>query len=230
MVVGGWFMNNKLRLPAGALERHHRGPRNFGCRLGAEVASHEVKTEIEACRRAGRGQYSSVVDIEHVGIDIDRRVAARQLRRAAPVGRCPQAIKRPCCGQNERATANRGDAGARDRPLGESRAAELSGIDWSRSAMPGTITVSARLNDESRHGTLNVTCSDFTSGATLQIRTSYNGTSVAPANQSEYLAWRRQVTEHDAVECHDGDQMARPSRDVPDWLKSFEHCLFSHWR
>ena len=41
--------------------------------------------------------------------------------------------------------------------------------------MPGTITVSARLKDESRHGTLKVTCSDFTSGATLQIRTSYNG-------------------------------------------------------
>ena len=56
--------------------------------------------------------------------------------------------------------------------------------------MPGTITVSARLKDESRHGTLRVTCSDFTSGATLQIRTSYNGASVAPANQSEYLAWR----------------------------------------
>ena len=45
-------MNNELRLPAGALERHHRGPRDFRCHLGAEVASHEMKTEIEACRRA----------------------------------------------------------------------------------------------------------------------------------------------------------------------------------
>jgi hypothetical protein len=30
-------------------------------------------------------------------------------------------------------------------------------------------------------------------------------TSIAPANQSEYLAWRGQVTEHDAVECDHGD-------------------------
>jgi len=50
VVVDGWFMNNELRLPTGALQRHHSGSRNFRCHLGAEVASHEVKTKIEACR------------------------------------------------------------------------------------------------------------------------------------------------------------------------------------
>jgi len=38
--------------------------------------------------------------------------------------------------------------------------------------MPGTTTVSARFRDESRQGTLSVTCSDSTSGALLQIRIS----------------------------------------------------------
>jgi hypothetical protein len=41
---------------------------------------------------------------------------------------------------------------------------------------PGTINVSGRLDDESRQGALNVMCSDFTSAATLQIRTLYEVT------------------------------------------------------
>ncbi len=95
--------------------------------------------------------------------------------------------------------------------------------------MPGTITVSARLNDESRHGTLSVTCSDVTSGARLQIRTSLQRLPIATASQSEYLAWRRDVTEDDSVEGHHGDQVPLPSGTLPDWLKSDEHCLMGHW-
>lgn len=41
--------------------------------------------------------------------------------------------------------------------------------------MPGTIRVSACFNEESRHGILSITCSDTTSGSTLQTRNSYNG-------------------------------------------------------
>ena len=106
MVVDGCFVNNELRLPAGTLERHHRGPRDFGGRLGSEIASHEVKTQIETCGGAGRCQQLAVVHIQHVGIDVDGRVSARQLRGAAPVSRGPQALKRPGCGQNKRAGTN----------------------------------------------------------------------------------------------------------------------------
>ena len=56
--------------------------------------------------------------------------------------------------------------------------------------MPGTITVSARLKDESRHGTLNVTCSDFTSGAYAADPNVIQRASIVTANQSEYLARR----------------------------------------
>jgi hypothetical protein len=52
---------------------------------------------------------------------------------------------------------------------------------------------------------------------------------IATASPPEYLAWRRDVTEDDAVEGHHGDQVPLPSGTTPDWLKSNEHCLVSHW-
>ncbi len=107
--LDGCFVNNKLRLPAGTFERHHRVSRDFCGHLGAEIASHEVKTQIEACGGAGGRQHMAVVDIQHVGIDVDGRITARQLRCAAPVSRSPQAIKRPGSGQNKRAGTNRRD-------------------------------------------------------------------------------------------------------------------------
>ena len=42
------------------------------------------------------------------------------------------------------------------------------------------MTVSARASDDSRHGTPSVTCSDATSGAMLQMRTSYDGRPSGP--------------------------------------------------
>src|SRR4029453_14940031 len=53
--------------------------------------------------------------------------------------------------------------------------------------------------------------------------------SVAAASPSEYLARCRQVAEHDAVECHNGDHVAAPASAALDWPESCEHCLFSHW-
>jgi len=47
-----WFMNNKLGLPTGALQRHHRSSGNFRCDLSTKVASYEVKAQIKTCSRA----------------------------------------------------------------------------------------------------------------------------------------------------------------------------------
>src|SRR6185295_5994322 len=41
------------------------------------------------------------------------------------------------------------------------------------SLMPGTMTVSAWANDDSRHGTRSATCIDSTSSDSLQTRTAY---------------------------------------------------------
>jgi hypothetical protein len=40
-------MNDELRLPTSTFERHHGGSRSLGGNLGAEVASHEMQTQIE---------------------------------------------------------------------------------------------------------------------------------------------------------------------------------------
>jgi hypothetical protein len=48
VVVRRRFMNDELRLPTSAFERHHGGSRRLGGNLGAEVASHQMQTQIEA--------------------------------------------------------------------------------------------------------------------------------------------------------------------------------------
>src|SRR6185295_14635955 len=50
-----------------------------------------------------------------------------------------------------------------------------AGTDRLTSLMPGTMTVSAWANDDSRHGTRSPTCIDSTFTDSLQTRTSYAG-------------------------------------------------------
>ena len=95
--------------------------------------------------------------------------------------------------------------------------------------MPGTITVSARLNDESRHGTLKRDVLGFHLRREAANPNVVQLPPIATASPSEYLAWRRHVTEYDAVEGHDSDEVPWPSGAIPVWLKSNEHCLMSHW-
>jgi hypothetical protein len=101
------------------------------------------------------------------------------------------------------------------------------GMDWSRSAMPGTITVSARLNDESRHGTLNVTCSDFTSGASCNPNVVHRPGSAArrpflgsvrplargsrPVTHRRLLSLTAHRCDRETVEVTPIDPMLRPS-------------------
>jgi hypothetical protein len=100
-------VNNELRLTPGALEWHHRGPRDLGRHLGTEIAPHHVKAEIETGRGArGREQFP-VVDVEHVGIDGDSGVASRELSCAAPMGSRPQTVEYTGLRQYERAATDR---------------------------------------------------------------------------------------------------------------------------
>jgi hypothetical protein len=110
MIVHRRFMNDELRLPTRTFERHHGGSRRLGGNRGAEVASHQVQTQIEA-RGGTRGRQDiPVVDIENVGINLYFRIAARQLASTAPVCRGTPAVENTGCGQYERAGANRRDA------------------------------------------------------------------------------------------------------------------------
>ena len=213
VVNGRRLVDDELRLAAGALERHHRGARHCRRRLGAEVAPHQVEAQIEACRGARGRQHLAVVDVQHVGVDVDRRVAARQLcararqcvvaRRpsSAPVAARTNAPVQIDATRAPRSTARRI---ARRTP---------SGIARSRSSTPGTITVSARFNDDKRHGTFKrhvLRLHLRRDAADPDLDTTARPS--AAADPSEHLAWRRQVAEHHAVECHDGDQVPPRTR------------------
>jgi hypothetical protein len=87
-------MNYKLRLSAGPLQRHHGRACDLGCRFCTEVLAYEVKTEIKSCRRPGRREHGTVVNIQDAGIDIDFRVTLRQFLRSKPVGCCAPTVKR----------------------------------------------------------------------------------------------------------------------------------------
>jgi hypothetical protein len=56
------------------------------------------------------------------------------------------------------------------------------------------------------------------------------GKAVPAADKPKCLARRRQVAKHDSVERDNGDQMTSSPTVAQTWPKSYEHCLFSHWR
>ena len=45
---------------------------------------------------------------------------------------------------------------------------------------------------------------------------------------SEYLAWRSEVAEYDAIKGDDGHEVW-PSASETAWRNSFEYWLFCHW-
>ena len=89
-----------------------------------------------------------------------------------------------------------------------------AGHDYGVSAVQG----------DSRHGSFEY--NDFTSGATLQIRTSYTALAREPVQISHMALTSHRARRH---------QMRRPrlygwsACDTVNWLKSFEHCLFCRW-
>jgi len=112
-LVDSWRgVHDELRLTAGALERHDGGAGHVRGRLGAEIAAHEVETQIESrCRTRGR-EHGAVVHIQHARIDGDAWISTGELRRAEPMRRCAQAVEHAGRTEQEGARADGRDARA----------------------------------------------------------------------------------------------------------------------
>lgn len=104
--------HDELRLPPGAFQRHHGQPRAVGGDGGAVVALDHVQAQVHAGGGAGGGEDLAVVDEQHVGVDVDGGVAARQWGGGFPVGGGLEAVEDAAGGQGEGAGADGGDAGA----------------------------------------------------------------------------------------------------------------------
>lgn len=98
--------------PPGAFQRHHGQPRAVGGDGGAVVALDHVQAQVHAGGGAGGGEDLAVVDEQHVGVDVDGGVAARQWGGGFPVGGGLEAVEDAAGGQGEGAGADGGDAGA----------------------------------------------------------------------------------------------------------------------
>ena len=92
---------DELRLAAGTFERSDREPRGACGDLGATVAPDEVQATVKRSGGDSRTQRSSVVDVEHVRVDIDGRMAAGQLVGARPVCGGASAVEKAGRGKRE---------------------------------------------------------------------------------------------------------------------------------
>jgi hypothetical protein len=90
---------------------HHHAAGDGVGDLGSEVEADDMQTQVDARRRAGRGHDIAVVDIEHVGVDIDLRIAGRELLGLHPVGGGPAPVEQTGGGQHEGARADRQNPG-----------------------------------------------------------------------------------------------------------------------
>ena len=53
----------------------------MGGDLGAKVAPHQMKAQIQPRCRSCRGEYVSVIDVEHVRVNVNRRVTSGQFSK-----------------------------------------------------------------------------------------------------------------------------------------------------
>ncbi len=132
-----------LRLPAVPPRRHHAGAGRPVGDLAAVVAADHVQAQVDAGRRAGRGE-DAVVDEQHVRVETDPREQAVEAVRPGPVRGRPAAVEQAGGGQDERAGADRHDPGA--SPVGRDQ-----GLDQlRRRAAVGQHRTAARRRDD--HG------------------------------------------------------------------------------
>ena len=85
----------ELGLAAGALQEHDELARDPQRDVGAEVVRHERQREVDPRGDAGRRPDVAVADPDRLGIDRDRRVAARQRVAPGPVGGRAAAVEQP---------------------------------------------------------------------------------------------------------------------------------------
>ena len=87
----------------------HHAPRDLGRDLLAVVAANQVHAQVDPGGDADAGHHRLIGDVEHIGVKAHRRVAGAQLGGVSPRRGRPSPVQQSCCGQRERAGANRHD-------------------------------------------------------------------------------------------------------------------------
>src|SRR5205807_7619594 len=101
-----------LGLTAVAVRRYYHAPGDAVGDPRALFLPDQVEARVDARGRARAGDHRVVVDVENVGIDLGRRVAAGQFGGAPPVRGAPAAVQQAGLAQDEGARADAQHAGA----------------------------------------------------------------------------------------------------------------------
>ena len=101
---------DELRLSAVAMRRHDQTSRNLIGDAWAVVASHEMQTQIESRRAAGRREDLARIDVQHIRIDAQLRILRLQLVRVTPMRRDFFVRENAGRGEHEHAGANRDES------------------------------------------------------------------------------------------------------------------------
>jgi len=167
-----------------------------------------VNAQIETGGGARRRQDATVVDVQDVWINLNRRMTANEFGCAEPMRCRPKSVEdagsRPAQNAPVQIDATRAPRSAARRIARKTDA----GTGRARSLTPGTMTVCRpEPATTAARGTRSATCIDSTSIDSLHTRTSYAlRPSFRLASPKDFTC-RRQVAEHDAVEGDDRDQM-----------------------
>src|ERR1017187_753290 len=73
--VRGRVAHDELGLASGAVKRGDGNAGGIGCDGGSVVAPDQVEAKVQSRGGSGRGQDGAVVDVEHVRLDLHRRVS-----------------------------------------------------------------------------------------------------------------------------------------------------------
>lgn len=76
---------DELRLASFAVRRHHQAARHLIGHQSSEILPNNMQTQIDPGGAAGRGQYCSFVNVEHIRLYLDIRVHTGQLAGITPV-------------------------------------------------------------------------------------------------------------------------------------------------
>ena len=98
--------------------------------LRAEVHPHDVQAQVDTGSRARRGVDIVIVDVKHVGIHLDQRVATGQLLGVCPMRCSPAPVEQAGGRQGERTRAHRQDPGAAG--VGSSQSVQQLGMGFGR--------------------------------------------------------------------------------------------------
>ena len=79
---------HELGLPTRAVHRGHHPAGDIAGRGCAVVGADHVKAQIDAGGHSCAGEDLSFVDVEHAGVDPDRRVSGGELIGMLPMGCC----------------------------------------------------------------------------------------------------------------------------------------------